>query len=186
MRIIPHELYKYSPDIALCALRKEFGMYDYCLNMNIRNQGMQSFLDLGRVYFNLLIKKWVEEMKKREHYVNTFHLFYFQQVINTQLISTDVFLILECCIQWDIKDFKPYNINLSWYQIVIKILKKNKKTINNFNLENYHKLLQWYQNYFMKINKNGKLKPYKLNIFKVILFFSEFLKNNKILLYNDQ
>ncbi|MFP7699503.1 MAG: hypothetical protein ACLTFB_00645 [Candidatus Phytoplasma pyri] len=179
MRIIPHELYKYSPDISLCALRKEFGMHDYYLNMNIRNQGMQPFLDLGRVYFNLLIKKWTKEMKKRKHYINTFHLYYSQKVI-TKTISTDFFLILECCIQWDIKDFKPYKINLSWYQIVIKILKKNKKTINNLNLKNYQKLLNWYKKFFTKINKNGKLKPYKLNILKVILFFSEFLKNNKI------
>ncbi|PWF94186.1 hypothetical protein SMH99_26050 [Spiroplasma poulsonii] len=34
MRIIPYELYKYTPNLSLMALRKEFGMYDYCLNMN--------------------------------------------------------------------------------------------------------------------------------------------------------
>lgn len=122
MRILPYELYKYAPDLSLCALRKEFGMYDYCLNNGIRNKGMQPFLDLDRNYFNLLINKWVDEMKKRKHYVNTFHYFYAKN--NKYLkIKTNVFLILECCIQWNIKNFVPYKSNLSWFEIAIKFFK---------------------------------------------------------------
>lgn len=66
MRIIPYELYKYTPNLSLMALRKEFGMYDYCLNMNKTNIAMQPFLNLGRNYFDLSFQKWFIEMKKKE------------------------------------------------------------------------------------------------------------------------
>ncbi|MBS2126557.1 hypothetical protein J8J04_02560 ['Fragaria x ananassa' phyllody phytoplasma] len=171
MRILPYELYKYAPDVSLCALRKEFGMYDYCLNKNLRNKGMQPFLDLDRNYFNLSINKWVNEMTKRKHYVNTFHFFYAKN--NKYLkIKTNFFLILECCIQWNIKNFIPYKSNLSWFEITMKIFKRIKNPIlKKFNLESYNKLLDWYQHNFMKLNKTNKLKTNQLNMIKVIFFF---------------
>ncbi|CCP89000.1 conserved hypothetical protein, partial sequence, partial [Candidatus Phytoplasma solani] len=92
MRILPYELYQYAPDLSLCALRKEFGMYDYCLNKNIKNQGMQPFLDMGRNYFNLSFNKWILEMNKRGHYVNTFHSFYSHNIAYKE-IETNFFLI---------------------------------------------------------------------------------------------
>ncbi|MDV3205361.1 MAG: hypothetical protein Q8899_01135 [Weeping tea tree witches'-broom phytoplasma] len=177
MRILPYELYKYIPNLSLCALRKEFGMYDYCLNKNIKNQGMQPFLDLGRNYFDISIKKWAEEMQKRENYINTFHLFYTSKVLFS-MVETNCFLILECCIQYEIKNFTPYESNLSWYQIFIKTLKvKQKQHIHHLKLKIYNQLLFWYKNNFMRLNKNGLLKPKNLNMYSLILFFADFIKS---------
>ncbi|MDO7983392.1 MAG: hypothetical protein Q8764_00475 [Pigeon pea little leaf phytoplasma] len=121
MRIIPYELYPYASDISLCALRKEFGMYDYCLNKNIKNKAMQPFLDLGRNYFNLSIRKWVLEMNQRHHYVNSFHDFYSRNHDYT-IVNTDLLFILECCLQWELKGFLPQNRNISWYIIFKSLL----------------------------------------------------------------
>ncbi|CCP88431.1 hypothetical protein [Candidatus Phytoplasma solani] len=170
MRILPYELYQYAPDLSLCALRKEFGMYDYCLNKNIKNQGMQPFLDMGRNYFNLSFNKWILEMNKRGHYVNTFHSFYSHNIAYKE-IETNFFLILECCIQWEIKQFLPYENNLSWYQIAFQKINSNKIK-NNFNFTIYQKLMIWYKNHFIQLNKKGLMKPNKLNMASIISFFS--------------
>ncbi|RAM58000.1 hypothetical protein DH96_00370 [Candidatus Phytoplasma oryzae] len=177
MRIIPYELYKYTPNLSLCALRKEFGMYDYCLNNRINNRAMQPFLNLGRNYFNLSFIKWVEEMKKRNHYINNFHLFYSANNTYNE-INTDFFLILECCIQWEIKCFVPYKSSFSWYKIAKENLISSHFSflINNFNLKIYKILLIWYKSEFMKINKNGFFKPKKLNMLQVIEYFDKSLR----------
>ncbi|MGI3136317.1 MAG: hypothetical protein ACN23H_01905 [Candidatus Phytoplasma vitis] len=174
MRILPYELYPYSSDLSLCALRKEFGMYDYCLNNKKNNKSMELFLKKGRNYFNLSIYRWIQEMKKRKHYVNSFHLFY---AFNNkyQIIETDLFLILECCIQWEIKSFAPYNTNLTWYQIFIKIAKLRTVNIKQLDLALYNQLFQWYKVNFMRLNKQGSLKPYQLDMVKVIKYFSKLL-----------
>ncbi|AGR42234.1 hypothetical protein [Spiroplasma diminutum] len=174
MRIIPYELYKYSPDLCLTALRKEFGMYDYCLNVNPNNKAMQPFLDLKRNYFNMLIFKWVEEMTKRGHYINTFHSFYAENN-SFEPIKTDFFLILECIIQWDLKDFYPYNTKLKWYEISLEYLKNSDYKDSDFSLEKYSHLLEWYKNNFMSLNNSNNLKPKNLDILKVIEYFKIFL-----------
>lgn len=175
MRILPYELYQYTPDLSLCALRKEFGMYDYCLNMNVRNKAMQPFLDMGRDYFNLLINKWLAEMHKRKLYVNTFHSFYAKNMIY-QNQKTPFFLILECCIQWEIKDFKPYKTDFKWFDIVIKLLENHQNLIVNLNFDDYNQLIEWYRNSFMKLNKKNKLKPNNLDMLKFVTFFNNFVK----------
>ncbi|KAF0849765.1 hypothetical protein [Spiroplasma poulsonii] len=169
MRIIPYELYKYTPNLSLMALRKEFGMYDYCLNMNKTNIAMQPFLNLGRNYFDLSFQKWFIEMKKRKNYVNSFHKFYAEKN-KFSPIKTDFFLLLECCLQWDLKEFTPYNINLSWYEIILKFFKQYKIREYYFDNEKYQNLLYWYKNKFMSLNKTGKIKPKQLNMIEVIDF----------------
>ncbi|AHF58057.1 hypothetical protein [Spiroplasma eriocheiris] len=176
MRIIPHELYQYAPDLSLTALRKEFGMHDYCLNVNPHNKAMQPFLDLKRNYFNLLIHNWVIEMHNRGHYVNTFHSFYAQNN-SFEVVQTDFFLILECCVQWDLKEFLPYNTDLTWYDISLKFLKESESNIQNFTKEKYQHLLEWYKDKFMDFNQSGKLKPKQLNMSEVIKYFNEYLIN---------
>ncbi|MEZ0180347.1 hypothetical protein ['Camptotheca acuminata' phytoplasma] len=174
MRILPHELYPYSPNLSLCALRKEFGIYDFCLNKQKYNQAMNPFLQKGRNYFNFSIFLWAQEMQKRKNYVNSFHLFY---ALNNpyQPIETDLFLILECCIQWDIKKFIPYLKinNLSWFNIFCKISKSRNHNINFCNQDTYNELLQWYKINFMKENSKGLLKPYRLNMEEVIKYFNQ-------------
>lgn len=112
--------------------------------------------------------------EKRKHYVNSFHLFY---AFNNkyQIIETDLFLILECCIQWEIKSFAPYNTNLTWYQIFIKIAKLRTVNIKQLDLALYNQLFQWYKVNFMRLNKQGSLKPYQLDMVKVIKYFSKLL-----------
>ncbi|MDO8059988.1 hypothetical protein [Candidatus Phytoplasma citri] len=174
MRIIPYELYPYAPDISLCALRKEFGMYDYCLNKNIKNKAMQPFLDLGRNYFNLSINKWVLEMHQRIHYVNSFHDFYAKNH-NYTIVNTNFLVILECCLQWELKRFMPHNKNISWYIIIKSFLSVDNQ--NNLydllSLDMYQYLKNWYCDNFMFSNKQGNLKPKNLDMKKVILFFKK-------------
>ncbi|AKX34082.1 hypothetical protein SLITO_v1c04290 [Spiroplasma litorale] len=165
MRILPHELLKYAPDNTLTALRKEFGMYDYCLNVNPNNRAMQPFLDLGRNYFNLLLSFWIKEMKSRNHYVNSFHLCY---SINNDFVdvTTDEYLLLECIIQWDLKQFIPYNTVKSWFEIANLFI--------TIDLDQYNFFCEYYKENYMGINDKGKLKPKQLDIIKVI----DFIKNN--------
>ncbi|AKU79698.1 hypothetical protein [Spiroplasma turonicum] len=172
MRIIPHELFIYTPDNSLTALRKEFGMYDYCLNINPKNKAMQPFLDLGRNYFNENLIKWIEEMEKRGHYVNSFHKVYFENITYTKT-ETDIFLLLECIIQWDLKQFSPYNINLTWYDLAIHILKKTN--YKNLNINDYNNLSEFYKTNYMALDNKGKLKPKLLELIKVIDYFKHYL-----------
>ncbi|MDO8053958.1 hypothetical protein OC707_00610 ['Opuntia sp.' phytoplasma] len=174
MRIIPYELYPYAPDISLCALRKEFGMYDYCLNKNIKNKAMQPFLDLGRNYFNLSINKWVLEMHQRIHYVNSFHDFYSKNH-NYKIVNTNFLVILECCLQWELKRFMPHNKNISWYIIIKSFLSiDNQNNLYDLlSLDMYQYLKKWYCDNFMFSNKQGNLKPKNLDMKKVILFFKQ-------------
>lgn len=157
MRIIPHELLVYAPDMSLTALRKELAMYDFCLNKNLPNMSMQPFLDLQRNYFNLLVNKWVAEMNSRNHYVNSLFNCY---VINNkfQLFSTPKYLIIECCLQWDLKGFAPHNTNLTWYEII------NSFILMKLEIKQYKELCSWYNDTFMRLNKSGLLKPQKLNM----------------------
>lgn len=173
MRIIPYELYTYAPDISLRALRKEFGMYDYCLNKKIKNKGMQPFLELGRNYFNLSFHKWILEMSQRKHYVNSFHNFYAKNN-KYEVFPTNFCLILECCIQWEIKQFLPYNISLSWFQISKYLLSmKHNNYLNYYLSEDIYKyLIKWYCSSFIHKNNKGLLKPKNLHMNKIILFFS--------------
>ncbi|MDV3196359.1 MAG: hypothetical protein Q8885_02510 [Candidatus Phytoplasma stylosanthis] len=177
MRIIPYELYPYTPDISLCSLRKEFGMYDHCLNKDIKNKAMQPFLDLGRNYFNLSIHKWFLEMNKRLHYVNSFHSFYAKKHKYTT-VNTNFLIILECCIQWEIKNFFPYNTSLPWYEIYKSLLVINNQSYFSYyslSFERYQYLKKWYHENFMCLNKQGNLKPKNLDMNKVIIFFKKYL-----------
>ncbi|WP_339033439.1 hypothetical protein [Spiroplasma endosymbiont of Cantharis rufa] len=175
MRIIPYELYKYAPDIALTALRKEFGMHDYCLNINPNNKAMQPFLDLGRNYFNQLIYEWKKEMDKRGFYVNSFHSFY---CYNNEFKSfkTNFFLILECIIQWELKEFLPYNTELTWYEISQNLLKNDSFKILKFSLTKYQHLLKWYKENFMVQNEKNRWKPKNLDMKKVLNYFKEYFE----------
>lgn len=185
MRIIPYELYPYASDLSLCALRKEFGMYDYCLNTCKNNQAMQLFLDMKRNYFYLSFDLWVLEMQKRKHYINSFHFFYANKH-KYKFINTDFILILECCIQWEIKGFKPYNVSLSWFLVAFKCLEQQQEDKNNYSITPktnyyldfyiYQKLLFWYKQTFMRANEKGNLKPKKLNIEEVKNYFQTQLK----------
>ncbi|WP_339021677.1 hypothetical protein [Spiroplasma endosymbiont of Atherix ibis] len=170
MRIIPYELYEYAPDLSLTTLRKEFGMHDYCLNLDLKNKAMQPFLDMRRNYFNLIVFKWNEEMKKRDHYVNTFHSNY---ALNSTFIEqkTDYFLILECIVQWDLKEFEPYNTKLKWFNIAVKYHENSSLKDIKFNLNKYNSLLQWYKEKFMCLNDSNKLKPKNLDISIVLDYF---------------
>ncbi|WCA22492.1 hypothetical protein [Candidatus Phytoplasma oryzae] len=168
MRIIPYELLKYTPELSLKALRKEFGMYDYCLNKNKKNKAMQFFLNMGRNYFNLSFAKWVEEMQKRQYYVNSFHIIYSKN-IKYKSIKTNFILLLECCIQWEIKNFLPYKIDMNWFDVMNKL--KNKKLYYNFNLSIFNNVKEWYKQKFMKLNKKNNLKPQKLDMKKVYEYF---------------
>ncbi len=173
MRIIPYELYKYAPDIALTALRKEFGMHDYYLNINPNNKAMQPFLDLGRNYFNQLMSEWKKEMDKRGFYVNSFHSFYCLN--NTfESLKTNYFLILECIIQWELKDFLPHDTSLSWYKITQKLLENNSLKISKFSLKNYQDLLKWYKENFMALNEANRWKPKNLDMNKVLNYFKTY------------
>ncbi|QTX02710.1 hypothetical protein LFWB_1400 [Candidatus Phytoplasma luffae] len=174
MRILPYELYKYSPDQSLCALRKEFGIYDYCLNQNKSNKAMNYFLEKGRNYFNLSFFLWFEEMKKRKHYMNSFHIFY---ALNNRYDKkeTDLFLILECCIQWDIKKFLPYQNNLTWCDIFLLIYESRNKNKKIFHQNIYNELLSWYKINFIRNNQKGLLKPHQLNMEKVKKHFQKYL-----------
>ncbi|AUB31502.1 hypothetical protein [Spiroplasma floricola] len=173
MRIIPYELYEYAPDLSLTALRKEFGMHDYCLNLNLKNKAMQPFLDMGRNYFNLLVFKWNQEMLKRNHYINTFHSNY---ALNTTFTEekTDYLLILECIIQWELKDFEPYNTKLKWFDISIQYFQNSSLKNKKFTLTQYNSLLKWYKEKFMCLNDSNKLKPKNLDINLVLNYFKEF------------
>ncbi|WP_342259099.1 hypothetical protein [Spiroplasma endosymbiont of Dioctria linearis] len=179
MRIIPYELYKYAPDIALSALRKEFGMHDYYLNINPNNKAMQPFLDLGRNYFNLLIFEWKQEMDKRGLYVNSFHSFYSYKN-SFKSLKTDYFLILECIIQWELKGFSPYNTSLSWYKISQILLENNLLEIVKFSIKDYENLLKWYKDSFMVLNEANRWKPKNLNMNKVLDYFRSYFKENLI------
>ncbi|WBL31437.1 hypothetical protein [Candidatus Phytoplasma sacchari] len=170
MRIIPYELFKYTPDLSLQALRKEFGMYDYYLNKKKKNKAMQFFLDMDRNYFNLSFSKWIKEMQKRKHYINSFHLFYFKNN-KYKLIKTNFFLIIECCIQWKIKNFSPYKLNLDWFDILNKIVKREKDLYPKFNLNTFNNSTEWYKKKFIKLNKNNNFKPKNLDIQKVFEYF---------------
>jgi hypothetical protein len=177
MRIIPYELYRYAPDFSLCALRKEFGIYNHYLNKQKQNKAMQPFLNMGFDYFHLSFDEWVKEMKKREHYINSFYLFYANKHIYS-LIKTDFFLILECCIQWDLKNFIPYQDFLSWFDIANKIFHdRNNHLLYKFNLENYNELSLWYHQKFMKKNKNNNLKPKQLNMTIIFDKFKHIFSN---------
>ncbi|TVY12115.1 hypothetical protein [Candidatus Phytoplasma pini] len=177
MRIIPYELYKYAPDFSLCALRKEFGIYNYCLNKQKTNKAMQPFLNMGFDYFHLSFDEWIKEMKKRKHYINSFHLFYADRHTYPK-IKTDFFLILECCIQWELKNFISYQNYLSWFEITNKIFKdRNNYSLYQFNSGIYKKLMFWYQKKFMTKNKNNNLKPKKLNMEIVFENFHNIFKN---------
>ncbi|ALD66545.1 hypothetical protein [Spiroplasma cantharicola] len=177
MRIIPYEIYKYAPDITLTALRKEFGMHDYCLNLKPNNKAMQPFLDLGRNYFNLLIFNWKNEMDKRGYYVNSFHSFY---SLNNSFhqVETDYFLILECIIQWELKDFLPYNTKLTWYKISQIYLENSSLKLKSFTIKDYNSLLKWYKQNFMVLNQANKWKPKNLDINKVTQYFKNYFDNN--------
>ncbi len=157
MRIIPYELLAFAPDMSLTALRKELPMYDFCLNKNLANIAMQPFLDLQRNYFNLLLYKWVTEMNQRNHYVNSLFNCY---VANNkfQLCSTPNFLIIECCLQWDLKGFSPHNTKLTWYEIINSLL------VIKLESKLYEQLCSWYTHTFMRPNKSGLLKPQKINM----------------------
>ncbi|QKX95593.1 hypothetical protein [Candidatus Phytoplasma asteris] len=192
MRIIPYELYPYASDLALCALRKEFGMYDHCLNTCKNNKAMQPFLDMKRNYFYLSFDLWVLEMQQRKHYINSFHLFYANKH-KYSLINTDFILILECCIQWEIKGFMPYNTSLSWFLVALKCLEQQQQEpksqtnphpnfvptpSTNYYLDFciYQKLLLWYKQTFMQANEKGNLKPKQLNMEEVKSYFQKQLK----------
>ncbi|MBT1576968.1 hypothetical protein KEC49_02220 ['Elaeagnus angustifolia' witches'-broom phytoplasma] len=191
MRIIPYELYPYTSDLALCALRKEFGMYDYCLNTCKNNKAMQPLLDMKRNYFYLSFDLWVLEMQQRKHYINSFHLFYANKH-KYCLINTDFILILECCIQWEIKGFMPYNTSLSWFLVALKCLEQQQEAKSqttphpnfvptpstNYYLDFciYQKLLLWYKQTFMQANEKGNLKPKQLNMEEVKSYFQTQLK----------
>jgi hypothetical protein len=180
MRIIPFELFEYTPDLSLCALRKEFGMYDYCLNKEKKNKAMQPFLNMKRNYFNLSFIKWTEEMIKRKHYLNSFYLFYSKNN-NYNLIKTNIFLILECCVQWEIKKFQPYQKKISWFCITKNFVRKNIEFVDiDFNLNIYNILLKWYRKNFFQINHNNDYKPKNLNMSEVIENFRFILFKQKI------
>lgn len=159
MRIIPYELLPYTPNMSLTALRKELLMYDYCLNKNVTNIAMQPFLDLQRNYFNLLLYKWVLTMQQRDHYVNSLFKCYVK-INEFKNITTPDFLIIECCMQWDLKGFQPYKCILSWYEIMMMTIKDK----NKINKDGYEQLALWYKEMFMKTKANGTLKPTKLNM----------------------
>ncbi|WJG69287.1 hypothetical protein SIXOD_v1c01240 [Spiroplasma ixodetis Y32] len=170
MRIIPYELFSYTPDMSLTALRKELLMYDHCLNKKITNMAMQPFLDLERNYFNLLLCKWELEMQKRNHYVNSLFKCY-TKYNDFEFVATPDFLIIECCIQWDLKGFQPYKCNLNWFEIMMMTIKNKDKINKDF----YEQLSLWYKEMFMKINNNGSFKPKKLNMNIVFEKINNFL-----------
>lgn len=64
-----------------------------------------------------------------------------------------------------------YENNLSWYQIAFQKINSNKIK-NNFNFTIYQKLMIWYKNHFIQLNKKGLMKPNKLNMASIISFFS--------------
>lgn len=167
MRIIPYELLHYAPDASLTALRKELAMYDFALNKNLSNIAMQHFLDLKRNYFNLIMSKWVLEMNERNHYVNSLFSCYVKHN-SYEIIITPPILIIECCMQWDLKGFIPYHTKKSWYEIICILLPKqiciSQKQYQVFSL--------WYKDTFMRPNKKGLLKPQKLNMTHVINYFN--------------
>ncbi|WIA07763.1 MAG: hypothetical protein BGWL_c2770 [Candidatus Phytoplasma cynodontis] len=178
MRIIPYELFEYTPELSIKALRKEFGMYDYCLNKNKKNKAMQFFLDMGRNYFNLSFVQWIKEMQKRKYYINSFHLSYLQKIENKyEIVNTNLFLILECCIQWEIKNFLPYKKNVSWFEIIKKFLNKDIYYNFNFNLDIFDSLKKMYIEHFMKLNQKKNFKPKNLDMTKVFNLFSSMLYN---------
>lgn len=47
MRIIPYELFSYTPDMILTALRKELLMYDHCLNKKNYKYGNATIFRFG-------------------------------------------------------------------------------------------------------------------------------------------
>lgn len=157
MRIIPHELLVYAPDMSLTALRKELVMYDFCLNKNLPNMAMQPCLVLQRNYFNLLLQKWVTEMNSRNHYVNSLFNCY---VPNNkfQLLTTPSFLIIEYCLQWNLKWFNLYNTDSTWYEII------NSFLAVKLDIKQYEQSCLWYNDAFMRPNKSCLLKPQKLNM----------------------
>ncbi|ASP28199.1 hypothetical protein SCORR_v1c04250 [Spiroplasma corruscae] len=175
MRIIPPEIFKYTPDNSLTALRKEFGMYDYCLNVNPNNKAMQLYLDLGRNYFNYSLFEWIKEMMNRNHYVNTFHYFYAKNN-KFNVVDTDTFLIIECIIQWDLKEFEPYNTDKSWYDLANVYLYNSKYKID-LSLDIYNFLCEYYKDNYMNLNDKGKLKTKQLDIIKVIEYFKQVVLN---------
>lgn len=173
MRIIPYELMIYAPDMSLSALRKEISMYDYCLNKNMSNIAMQPFLDLGRNYFNIVINEWVLEMTRRNLYVNTFQTDYVKNNPVLKTSATNIFLIIECCLQWDLKSFTSYQSTNSWFSIITHFIKQSKSVFLNWNPVVYEEIKQWYHQKFMKKNSQGKWKPYKLNMTTVIEFLNK-------------
>lgn len=173
MRIIPYELLIYTPDMSLTALRKELLMYDYCLNKAATNMAMQPFLDLQRNYFNLLLSKWGLEMEQRKHYLNSLFKCYIKYN-DFKNIATPDFLIIECCLQWDLKKFKPYACDLNWFEVMMVTIKDKTKITKDF----YQELALWYQKMFMRVNANGMLKPKKLNMSMVIAKINSLLLTN--------
>lgn len=65
---------------------------------------MQPYWDLGYDYFNLVVVFWIKEMLFCNNYVNTFYRVYVRTQ-KTISLSTDILLIIECCLQWEIKEF---------------------------------------------------------------------------------
>ncbi|WP_215825547.1 hypothetical protein [Spiroplasma endosymbiont of 'Nebria riversi'] len=170
MRIIPYELICYANNMSLSALRKEISMYDYCLNKNKNNIAMNPFLKLKRPYFNLVIYTWITEMNKRNLYVGTLVQYYAKNNPPSLIIDTNIFLIIECCLQWDLKQFNCYEENLSWFAVINKFLTKQDISLTKWNLTTYNEIKQWYEKKFMRKNNRGKMKPYKLNMTIVINF----------------
>jgi len=167
MRIIPHELLIYTPNMSLTALRKELGMYDFSLNKAKSNIAMQAFLDLGRNYFNLIVNVWVKEMLNRGFYVNSLFICYVKHN-SYQDVRTDIYLIVECCLQWELKNFSPFNCEKRWFDIITVFLTQREINFKNWNMVVYQAILTWYYAKFMKLNLKGKAKPKNLNIKQVI------------------